>query len=230
MCGRFSLFSPGEKIAEVFGLPEALHLEPRYNVAPTQLVLTVIEDRGRRPQVVQWGLVPSWAKDPSGASRMINARSETVAEKPAYRAAFHRRRCLIPADNFFAWKKEGARPQAWLFRMRDKRLFAFAGIWEIWERDGHAVASCCILTTTPNELMRPIHHRMPVVLPESDWDKWLSPEIDRLPASWQVKELMPMLRPFPAEEMSAAPVGDRVNDVRNDDPRCLEPLESGLFD
>ncbi|MFW6255417.1 MAG: SOS response-associated peptidase, partial [Candidatus Sumerlaeota bacterium] len=227
--GRFSLYIPGEKISEIFGLDEVLRMEPRYNVAPTQLVLTIVEDRGRKPQVVQWGLVPPWAKDPSMASRMINARSETVAEKPAYRAAFHRRRCLLPANNFFAWKKEGGKSLPWCFKRRHDKIIAFAGIWEMWEREGHVIASCSILTTDANDLVKPIHHRMPLILHEDNWDRWLNPETNHLPATALKKELGPLMQAYPADDMTAYRVSEYVNSIHHDDPACLEPAEMEMF-
>ena len=167
---------------------------------------------------MRWGLIPSWATDPAIGNRLANARSESVLEKPAFRAAMRRRRCLIPADGFYEWKKNGRNKQPYLIGLRDGRLFAFAGLWEAWEGADHSyVESCTILTTTPNELMAPIHDRMPVILPAEAYGPWLDPAVP--PA-----EVLAWLRPLPADQMTAYPVSTLVNNPRNDRPECVAPL------
>jgi putative SOS response-associated peptidase YedK len=218
MCGRFTQASPGEVIAELFDLPEIPRLAPRWNIAPTQPVVSVraAGTGGRELVELHWGLIPSWAKERSVGARMINARAETVAEKPAFRAALRARRCLIVADGFYEWQKAGARKQPHFIRMRDGRPFAFAGLCERWAAGEHeAVESCVIVTTTPNELLAPIHDRMPVILAPADFAGWLDPGT-RDPA-----RVLPLLRPYPADGMEAYPVGLRVNNPANDDPSCV---------
>lgn len=228
MCGRFALFDPGEALVAAFGLGEvsaaALSdrvLEPRYNIAPTQPVLAVRLGRSgeRELAMMQWGLVPSWAKDPSIGSRMINARAETAAEKPSFRSAFKRRRCIIPASGFYEWQKLDSGKQPMFIHAADRQPLGLAGLWEIWQSsDGSYLESCTILTTTPNDLMAPIHNRMPVILETADYDTWLHSEPD--PSLG-----LHLLRPYPASEMAAYPVSTLVNNPRNDDPACVQMIE-----
>jgi len=224
MCGRFALFESGEKIAEAFGLNAAdtavlaSHpLEPRYNIAPTQPVLAVrLSKEGRRElAVMQWGLVPSWSKNPQIGSRMINARAETVAEKPSFRSAFKRRRCIIPASGFYEWQKTANGKQPVFIHAADKSPLGLAGLWEIWQGgDGSYLESCTIITTSPNTLMRPIHNRMPVILEPEDYATWLHPDPDPMVG-------LHLLRPFPAEKMAAYPVNTYVNSPRNEGEACI---------
>jgi len=210
--------SPGSVIAELFELPEVPELAPRWNIAPTQAVAAVRASAagGRELVGLHWGLIPSWAKERAIGARMINARAETVAEKPAFRAALRARRCLIVADGFYEWQKAGARKQPWYIRMRDGRPFAFAGLWERWAAGPDEVLdSCTIVTTTPNGVVAPIHDRMPVILEWGDYAAWLDPG-QRDPA-----RLQPLLRPHPDVAMEAWPVGLRVNNPANDDASCL---------
>lgn len=176
------------------------------------------EGRERRFRPCRWGLIPSWAKDPSIAGRLINAQAETVATKAAFRGAFRQRRCLVLADGFYEWK-QGERPRQPLYiRMRDGRPFAFAGLWERWVGpDGLAIDSCILLTITPNDLLRPFHQRIPVILNPRDYDPWLDPGVQ------SSERLQPLLRPYPSEEMMAYPVTARVNNPSNDTPDCIEP-------
>jgi putative SOS response-associated peptidase YedK len=221
MCGRFTLTVSARVLAEVFDAPEPAGLSPRYNIAPTQQVLVARAGEGGRELTrVRWGLVPHWADDLSIGARMINARGETVASKPAFRSALKHRRCLIPADGFYEWKKVGAGKQPHLIRFADARPFAFAGLWERWlPQDGGApVDSCTIITTTPNELVRSLHDRMPVILPPSAFDEWLRPE--PLPGP----RLEELLVPCPDAEMEAFPVSRRVNSPADDGPECVAPL------
>jgi putative SOS response-associated peptidase YedK len=223
MCGRFTLITSGEAIAEQFHLPQVPELTPRYNVAPSQPVAAVrrsSHNGGRELALFQWGLVPSWAKDPKIGSRMINARSETAAEKPSFRAAFKRRRCLVPADGFYEWQRQEGGKQPFYIRMQSGQPFALAGLWEHWEGAGGIIESCTLLTTEPNDLVRPLHNRMPVVLAPQDYDLWLDVSI-------QDRDLLqPLLKPYPSPDMVAYPVSTWVNRPANDGPRCIEPLEA----
>lgn len=222
MCGRFTLIAPGEAVAELFRLPETPTLAPRYNIAPTQPVAAVriSRDSGRRELThFYWGLIPRWAKDPSIGSRMINARSETAAEKPSFRAAVKYRRCLVPADGFYEWQKLNGKKQPVRVQTRDGGLFAIAGLWEHWSSpDGSEIESCTLLTTAPNDLLAQVHNRMPVIIAPEDFDLWLDP------AAQHAGEIQHLLRPYPAEEMTFYPVSTHVNNPRNDDARCIEPL------
>ena len=220
MCGRFALIAPGESIAEQFALPTTPVLAPRYNIAPTQPVAAVRLSPARTRELVllRWGLIPAWAKDLKIGSRLINARAETVAEKPSFRAAFKRRRCLIPASGFFEWQKLNGKKQPMFIQALDGRPLALAGLWETWQSaDGSVIESCAILTTTPNELMAPIHNRMPVIVEPADYDTWLDP-------GNEPDQARHLLRPYPAAKMTAYPVSTLVNNPRHDDPQCLKPL------
>lgn len=229
MCGRFVSASPPDEIANYFdaAAPEAL-LEPSYNVAPTNDVYAVLQDgEVRRVDAFHWGLVPSWAKDPKVGSRMINARAETLATKNAYKPALERRRCLIPADGFYEWKKlpGDKRKQPYFVHRPDGEPFAFAGLWEVWrgpkdakgERTGEPLRSCTIITTTPNEVMSEIHDRMPVILPPSAWDEWLDPANDDLDT------LGKLLVPAPPSVTELRAVSTQVNSVRNKGAELIDP-------
>jgi putative SOS response-associated peptidase YedK len=218
MCGRFLLMTSGRDIAEHFDLADTPELFPRYNIAPTQPVLAVrAAGAGREGALLRWGLVPSWARDTKQAP--INARAETAADKPTFRHAMRKRRCLIPADGFYEWLALEGRKQPYCFRQVDGRPFAFAGLWERWEGPEGPVESCAILTTEANELVRPVHDRMPVILPERHWATWLDAGLQG------AGELVPLLRPYPADAMRAYPVGPLVNNPRNDGPECLAPAQ-----
>lgn len=220
MCGRFTLTSPAQVIADAFGIEPPSGLEARYNICPSQAVLAVrrvTADGGRSTAFLHWGLVPHWMKEPPKDARMINARSETAADKPAFRDSFKSKRCLVPADGFFEWRKESGGKQPYLIRWKTSEPFAIAGLWASWRRDdGPRLESCALLTTTPNELMEPIHDRMPVILPRDAWDLWLDPGVA------EVERLEELLVPAPASAMEAFPVSTHVNNPRNDDPKCLE--------
>ncbi len=220
MCGRFTLTLSGGVLASVFETAEVPSSKPRYNIAPTQVVpaLRWDEDRGRSWFDARWGLIPFWAKDIKIGARLINARSETASKKPAFRNAVKRQRCIIPADGFFEWKKVGGTKQPQYIHFADKRLFAFAGLWESWQNlEGLDLLSCTILTTEPNELVGSIHNRMPVILKTQDFDEWLNPQ--------PLKEtrLSALTQAFPAGEMRAFPVSTLVSSVYNDKPECIEP-------
>ena len=219
MCGRYTLRTPVEKLAEEFGFDaSSVEVPPNYNVAPTQEVAAVLSEGGeRRLELLRWGLIPSWADDPGIGSRMINARAETAPEKPSFRRAFRERRCLIPADGFYEWKRTDGAKQPYYIRMREGRPFAFAGLWESWKDDGSPeLRSCAILTTAPNALAGEIHDRMPVILPADSYDAWLDPEAEK-------EQLVALLAPYPEAEMEAYPVSRFVNSPSNNDPRCIEP-------
>src|SRR5262245_36218167 len=222
MCGRFSLTSPRKALRDLFPLFELPDLPPRYNVAPTQAVLAVrvpAEAGESEAVALRWGLVPRWADSLAVGNRLINARSETVATKPAFRDAFQRRRCLILADGFFEWVPVGGRKQPHYFRLGDGGPFAFAGLWDRWEDpDGGSVQSCTILTTEANGLVKPVHERMPVILAPADFGAWLDPK------TLGGSEAQALLRPYPAEAMTAYPVGLRVNSPKHDDAECVLPL------
>ena len=233
MCGRFTLRAPASVVAEQFALFEVPPFAPRFNIAPSQPVPVVRLGKGDSPLSprgtvpfsgrelvwLRWGLIPSWAKDPAIGNRLINARAETVAEKPAFRAALRRRRCLVAADGFYEWQWTGKRKQPYFIRLRDDRPFAFAGLWESWEGlDCSQIESCTLLTTEPNELMRPIHDRMPVILPTDGYQAWLDPAVER------PEQLAPLLCAYPADEMRAEPVSTFVNSPANEGLRCIEPV------
>jgi putative SOS response-associated peptidase YedK len=221
MCGRFTLTAPRQALKNLFPLFDLPEVPPNYNVAPTQAVLAVRVPAGQdqpEPALLKWGLVPGWADDPALGNRMINARAETAADKPAFRSAFRQRRCLVLADGFYEWQKAGKEKQPYLFRLRGGAPFAFAGLWEHWERDGRALDSCTILTTDANGLVKPLHDRMPVILAPHDFALWLDPKVQKGP------ELQGLLRPYAAEEMTAFPVDLRVNNPRHNDADCVAPL------
>jgi len=223
MCGRFTLEKSLGDLATLFQVTPDPHMWERYNIAPTQPVAVVRADpqSGERElALLRWGLVPAWSKDPQTLPLLINARSETVAAKPAFRAALRYRRCLVPADGFYEWQRVGPEKRPFHIRRQDGAPFAFAGLWEHWQgEDGSELETCVLLTTTANELMRPIHDRMPVILDPPDFDLWLDPAVQ------EVALVQPLLRPYPAEAMIAFPVSPLVNNARNDSQQCVLPLE-----
>jgi putative SOS response-associated peptidase YedK len=225
LCGRFTLTDPNVGLAVQFGLPQIPDMAPRYNIAPTQPVAAVrVPGPGQAREMVMlhWGLVPFWAKDLKIGAQLINARSETAAEKPSFRAAFLQRRCLVIADGFYEWQKQNGAKQPYFIRLRHARPFAFAGLWERWEGPGAGpIESCTLLTTEPNDLIRPLHSRMPAILHPDDYSLWLDPEVR------QASLVLPLLRPYPALEMEAYPVSRLVNSPNNDTPQCIEPLVEG---
>lgn len=211
MCGRFTLAVDVNTIARVFNaaIPSAFNTEARYNIAPQQNVLTVMRDETTHLDLLRWGLIPSWAKEESIGSKMINARAETLAEKPSFKRLLHSKRCLLVADGFYEWKKEQGGKTPMYITLRDKEPFAFAGLWDTWrDADGQQIRTCTIITTEANELVASIHNRMPVILPRNAQEEWLDPGLhdDRI--------LLPLLAPYPAEEMSARPVSRLVNNPR----------------
>jgi putative SOS response-associated peptidase YedK len=210
-------------ITETFRVPEVPELPLRYNVAPTQPVGVVRQrDHERSFRLVRWGLVPFWADDPKIGSRLINARADTIATKPAFRAAFKERRCLVVADGFYEWQTVDGKKQPFLIHRADDHPFGFAGLWERWRSpEGAPLETCTIVTTDANDLMRPIHDRMPVILKPGDFERWLDPEADPGEA------LQALLRPYADGDLVATPVGTRVNNARNDGPECAAALEEG---
>lgn len=222
MCGRFALTAPASTITEIFQLDVLPDVLPRYNIAPTQDALCVVEEGGeRRIEAFKWGLIPFWAKDRKIGYKTINARCETVASKPAFRAAFRRRRLLVIADGFYEWKRKGKQKLPFLMQVDEGKPFGIAGLWETWTDPDtlEEVRSCSIITCGPNALMEPIHDRMPVILPESAWDTWLDEQVQ------QPEVLQELLVPFPAERMAARRVSTYVNNARNYGADCQAPPE-----
>ena len=219
MCGRYTLASPVSDLAERFEIDEyPSSITPSYNIAPTQEVAALIaEDDKRKLEIMRWGLIPSWAKEPEIGNRMINARAETISEKPSFRKPFKDHRCLILADGFYEWQKTNNGKQPYYIHMEDGSPFAFAGLWEIWDRDGEEVRSCTIITTDANELVGKIHNRMPVILHPEDHGLWLDPDFG------EKDPLMSLLRPYQEGAMEADPVSRRINKPSNNEPGCIEP-------
>jgi putative SOS response-associated peptidase YedK len=221
MCGRFTLRTSAKVLGELFALSELPVLEPRYNIAPTQPVPAVrLAPGGEQREMtwLRWGLVPSWAEDPAIGNRLINARAETAAEKPAFRSAFRQRRCLIPADGFYEWQRQPGGKTPYFIGLRDNQPFAFAGLWERWQAaGGQVLETCTLLTTQANTLVQPVHDRMPVIVPAAEYERWLDPSLHD-PAL-----LQPLLRPYAPEEMTAYPVSRWVNDPKHEDARCMQP-------
>jgi putative SOS response-associated peptidase YedK len=223
MCGRFTQHHDADAIINRFGIQDRLFdIEPRFNIAPTQAVPVIVTEAATKERILdgfQWGLVPFWAKDPSIGNKMINARAETVAEKPAFRAALTRCRCLLPADGFYEWDKAGGTRQPLHFRRRDGALFGFAGLWEEWQSpDGSPLRTCTIITTEANGVVAPYHDRMPVMLSDDEEIAlWLDESVRA------AKEVLPLLMPYPDAEMEVYAVSRRVNSPAVDAPELLEP-------
>jgi putative SOS response-associated peptidase YedK len=221
MCGRYLQTTSREGLASWFGFEGGPALEPRYNVAPSQpvpVVRAAADGKQRELVFVRWGLVPSWARDESFGAKTINARAETLAEKPAFRTVFRRRRCLVPADGFYEWKKVGKHKQPHVIRPLDGNPLAFAGLWDRWENaEGEVLESATIVTTDANDLLRPLHERMPVILPREHYALWLDPQHQ------QTDDLVPLLVPYPDERLIVSPVSSWVSDARHEGERCLAP-------
>ena len=220
MCGRFTLTADLSALQENFPfveMPEGM--QPRFNIAPTQPVAVVPNDGRNRLDFFVWGLIPSWAKDPSIGNRLINARAETLLEKPSFRNAFRRRRCLVLADGFYEWKQVERGKTPMYIRLDGGKPFAFAGLWESWNApDGSNVLSCTIITTEPNDLMATIHNRMPVILPAQAYSTWLEA------GESDTKNLIELLKPYPSAEMQAYPISPLVNSPNNDVPEVIRPI------
>lgn len=224
MCGRYRLSRRKQVIEDYFvAEPSDVAWEPRYNIAPTQSVLTIRhqpEDATRTLSLMHWGLIPSWSKGPSAGAGLINARSETAASKPAFRDALRLRRCLIPADGFYEWQRISKGKQPFCFEVGDGEVFAFAGLWDQWKSaTGEMVESCSILTTTPNSVTADVHNRMPVILRKDDCDLWLDSKMRSVVA------VSGLLKPFDGSRMRRFPVSPRVNAVQNDDEACADPIQ-----
>jgi len=225
MCGRFTLTQPAS-IAAKFGLDNFAPIEPefyapRFNVAPTQRIVVIpTSDLQRVARTMRWGLIPYWAKDAKIGSGLINARAEGIATKPAFRSAFKSKRCLIPADGFYEWQQTPRGKQPYRITLRSNEMFAFAGLWDRWRTpEGETIESCCVVTCEPNRLAALFHDRMPVIIAPADYDKWLFGKPD---------QALPLLRPYPAEEMRAYPVGAGVNRPANDTPELIDPLPNDV--
>ena len=237
MCGRFTLATPASEWAALFRLDEIPDVEPRFNIAPTQDVAVVRAPPGLREHTglhlaptgspvprelvtIRWGLVPRWAREIGSGQPLINARSETVAEKPSFRDSYRERRCLVVADGFYEWQAAGRTKQPYWIGLAGERPFGFAGLWDRWKaEDGRAVESCTILTTEANDSLRALHDRMPVIVAPEHFDLWMDP--DTIP--W---ELEPLLSPYPEDDIEFHPVTTRVNYVANDDALCMEPMQT----
>ena len=229
MCGRFSITTAPEALRGMFDYENFPNLEPRYNVSPTQMIAIIRKiDSGRKELVmVRWGLIPAWAKDAAYAARMINARAETIMEKPSFREAFSKRRCLIPADGFYEWRIQSNLKQPYRIGMEDGSVFAFAALWEKWKakqsgygfEEGEEIETVSIITTHANKKLKNIHHRMPVILHPEDFDTWLTPANDTI-------KCQKLLQPFPSEPMAFYRVAQTVNNPRNDNPKCIEPISA----
>jgi len=222
MCGRFTLKTPASRLATIFGVTGFPQLSPRYNIAPTQLVVCIrtagSQSGDQNAALLRWGLIPSWAKETTTGAPLINARSETAADKPAFRKAFQSRRCLIPADGFFEWKVLNKKPkQPWYIHQPDEDMFCFAGLWETWREhsSGQPIESCTILTTQANEDLAELHERMPVILPESAYATWLS-------EASSPGQLQTLMQPLPMGTLVRRPVSLLVNKVTNDVPECIQ--------
>jgi putative SOS response-associated peptidase YedK len=231
MCGRFTLRSPASVIAEQFSVFEVPDLQARFNIAPSQPVPVVRQQPDSRTlSMFRWGLVPHWAKDISIGNSLTNARSETVASKPAFRSAFKKRRCLIVADGFYEWQRTEKQKQPYFIHRRDDRPFAMAGLWESWDGGEGVTESCTIVTTEANDLMRPIHDRMPVILPQDEYATWLDVSQDG------GDSLLEKLKPYAGDDFEAYTISTRVNSPRNDGAELIERIdtpqkrERSLFD
>lgn len=215
MCGRFAFYSPTEAAAALFGVTASMEARPRYNIAPTQDIAAIREDENRQRELVmlRWGLVPFWAKDPSIGSRMINARAETVAEKPSFRAAFRHRRCIVLADGFYEWRKQGDTKTPYFISLASGEPFALAGLWENWndKASGESLQTAALITTSANEFMQPLHHRMPVVMQPDAADEWLAGSRDPLE---HATERTPKLQAWPVDR--------RVNNARNEGKELID--------
>lgn len=219
MCGRYTITVTFDELLLRYAIEQSFppYHRPRYNVAPGQMVMAVIDD-GEKNRIgeLKWGLIPQWAKDEKIGYRMLNARVETLMEKPAYQVPFQRKRCLIPADGFYEWKKTDTGKQPMRIRLKSEEIFSMAGLYDTWVApDGRKISTCTVITTAPNRLVADIHDRMPVILRPEDEQVWLDRD------QRDVRQLQFLLRPFPEEEMEAYPVSPMVGDVKNDDPECI---------
>jgi putative SOS response-associated peptidase YedK len=219
MCGRFVITSAPEALRKLLGYKEQPNFPPRYNIAPTQPIPVVRLDQGERHfTLMRWGLIPSWVKDPKQFALLINARLEGIAEKPSFRAAMKRRRCLIPADGFYEWQKRGKTKQPYFIRARNRAPFAFAGHWETWaDRDGGEIETAAIVTCAANKTLAPVHERMPVIVPPEHYDAWLDSDKN------EAKQAAALIGPAPEDFLEAYEISTRVNSVKNDRAENLDP-------
>ncbi len=220
MCGRFVLIADPNIIQQEFNLDTIVDFAPRYNIAPTQYTPVITNETPRGLSMYKWGLIPSWAKEEAIGNKMINARADGVAEKPSYRNAFKRRRCIVPASGFYEWQKGDGKTKTPMFiHPKDAEVFGLAGLWEVWHSpDGDEVRTFTIITTDANDFMRPIHDRMPVILRPADYDQWLEPK------ELAADKLLPLLRPYDADRMDAHEVSRAVNTPAIDEPQLIEPV------
>ena len=226
MCGRFTLTIELKAIAERFSVqpPATANPTPRYNIAPSQMVIVIGNDGRRYMRQMRWGLIPSWAKDPAIGNRLINARAETIAEKPSFSNALKKRRCIIPADGFYEWQKLGKVKQPVRIVLKSREPFGLAGLWEQWISPANeTVLTCTIITTAANDLLQAIHDRMPVILNREDEARWLDPQLDD-PA-----QLLPLLKPYPPELVEFYPVSPQINSPTVDVPGNIEPVNPNPF-
>lgn len=223
MCGRYTLTADAESIQLAFNLDDvSVWEQPRYNIAPSQMAPVITNRQRKELTLLKWGLVPPWAKDPAIGNRMINARSETAAEKPSFRTAFKRRRCLILSDGYYEWTKRAGKKVPMYIKREDREIFAFAGLWENWKKlDGSWLGTCAILTTEANDFIRPIHHRMTVMIEPEDYDTWLSEE-ELSPEQW-----LPLMAGCDSELLTAFEVSTQVNRPINDNPTLILPVDTG---
>ena len=223
MCGRFTSYHSSSEIAKAFNLVDVPELKPRYNIAPATEVATVISSKtfGKREfKWLRWGLIPHWAKDKSIGNKLINARAETVAQKPSFRSAFKHSRCLIIASGIYEWQRQEKGKQPFLIQQTDNLPFAFAGLWSTWNSDGETIDTCTIITTKANEIMTPIHQRMPVILPTDHYDLWLDSTVQ------QPELLQPLLQPIVSDKLQTHPVSTKVNNPRNNSSECIRSIEN----
>jgi putative SOS response-associated peptidase YedK len=222
MCGRFSRKATLQAIIDEFEIEEVNGtIEPSYNVAPGQDVAVILKDESRKLGLLKWGLIPSWSKDPAIGNRMINARAESLADKPSFKQPLRRKRCLIIADGFFEWKKEGKQKIPMYIFLKNQKPFAFAGLWDTWTSpDGNKISTCTVITTEPNELLKKIHNRMPVILTKKHFDLWLDRNVQ------DEQMVLPLLQPYAEKDMDMYEVSRAVNSPKNNSPELLKPVQS----
>jgi putative SOS response-associated peptidase YedK len=221
MCGRLSQATSAEKAQRILDIINSLDMEARYNIAPSQSIAAVRQDSNHNNKwaILHWGLIPFWAKEKKIGYKMINAKAETLGQKPAFRNAYKNHRCIIPADGFYEWKKIAGAKQPYYIRNKTEEPLMFAGLWERWKGEGEEIESCTIITTPANDLIKPLHDRMPAIITKEMWNKWLDPEIT------DVSQFQVMLAPYPSKQLTAYAVSRMVNTPANDSPECIEPVE-----
>lgn len=220
MCGRFSLTASGETIAQQFDLAEVPDIPKHYNIAPTQTIATIVVKNERQYQPMRWGLIPHWAKDPKIGNRLINARVETVTEKPSFRNLIKQKRCLVIADGYYEWQSQKGRKQPYYFQIGEHQPFAFAGLWDTWRSPDGEIMSCTLLTTDASAEVSPVHHRMPVIVPPQAYSQWLDPNLT------DPEAVLPLLNSDIYQSLSSYPVSAVVNNPTKDSAECVQPVES----